>query len=363
MDLTPPTGYRPYDPDPQTATGFQVVATDQAGSGYRRAALWLGRLRDGTCQTERRLFVDLYHSPDMDVFLDEFRTAWETAYGPATWLDTRTALKESAVLAQELQEFLTEDPVFGRVCDRDLTLFFDAGRWQTLVESVQAALRYANGGPLFIAGPGALLSPLRLHSDVALYAAVPRETIFFASESGIGRNLGDDQDRGRWPRYKRSFYIDWPVQDRHFLAVLPACDFLVDMHDTARPAFVEVQLFLEGLAYAAERPFRVRSLFMPGVWGGHRLQHLIPGLPAEWPNSAWGFEVVAPENSMTFAFGDVALRMPFNVFMHFQAARILGHKNHRRFVLSICHYGINREPLPTSGTTRRGRHGRGLSGC
>ena len=71
------------------------------------------------------------------------------------------------------------------------------------------------------------------------------------------------------------------------------------------PAFVDVQLFLEGLAYAAQRPFRVRSIFMPGVWGGHRLQHLIPGLPPEWPNCAWGFEVVAPENSMTFAFGNV----------------------------------------------------------
>src|SRR6266508_1179936 len=334
MDLTPPTGYRPYDPDPQTATGIQAVTTDQAGSGYQTLASAVAKRLAGRAPARQMrpvLCFDLYHSPDMDVFLAQFRAVWETAYGPATWIDTRTALKESAVLARGLQEFLTEDPVFGRVCDRDLTLFFDAGRWQALVETVQVALQSADGGPIFITGPGAMLSPLRIYSDVALYAAVPRETIFFASEAGIGRNLGDDQDRGRWPRYKRSFYIDWPVQDRHFFAVLPACDFLVDMHDMARPAFVEVQLFLEGLAYAAQRPFRVRSIFMPGVWGGHRLQHLIPGLPPEWPNSAWGFEVVAPENSMAFAFGDVALRVPFNLFMHFQAASILGHENHRRF--------------------------------
>jgi mannose-6-phosphate isomerase class I len=333
MDLTSPTGYRPYDPDPHTATAIQAVSIDQAGNGFPTLARAIARRLAGQATTSQRRHVvcfDLYHSPYMDVFLGQFRAAWESAYGPATWIDTRTALKEPAVLAGELQEFLTEDPVFGRVCDRNLTFFFDAGRWQTLVETVQAVLLSA-GDPLFIVGPGALLSPLRLYSDVALYAAVPRETIFFASEAGIGRNLGDDQDRGRWPRYKRSFYIDWPVQDRHFFAALPACDFLVDMHDTARPAFVEVQLFLEGLAYAAERPFRVRSIFMPGVWGGHRLHHLIPGLPPEWPNSAWGFEVVAPENSMTFVFGDVALRVPFNLFMHFQAARILGHENHRRF--------------------------------
>jgi mannose-6-phosphate isomerase class I len=334
MDLTPPTGYRPYDPDPQTATSIQAVTTDQAGSGYQTLASAVAKRLAGRApasQARPLVCFDLYHSPDMDVFLAQFRAAWETAHGPATWIDTRTALKEPLLLAQELQEFLTEDPVFGRVCDRDLTLFFDARRWQTLVETVQAAFRTPVDGPIFITGPGALLSPLRLYSDVALYAAVPRETIFFASEAGIGRNLGDDQDRGKWPRYKRSFYIDWPIQDRHFFAVLSVCDFLIDMHDTARPAYVEVQLFLEGLAYAAERPFRLRSIFMPGVWGGHRLQHLIPGLPAGWPNSAWGFEVVAPENSMTFAFGDVALRVPFNLFMHFQAARILGRENHRRF--------------------------------
>ena len=334
MDFTQHSGYRLYDPDPRTATGIQGVTTNQAGSGYKAlAAAVANRLgqRAPTRQPRRVVCFDLYYSPDIDVFLAQFRAAWETAYGPATWIDTRTALKEPDVLARELQEFLTEDPVFGRASDRDLTLFFDPGRWQTLVKRVEAASRSADVGPLFIMGPGALLSPLRLYSNVALYAAVPRETIFLTSEAGIGRNLGDDQDRGKWPRYKRSFYIDWPVQDRHFFAVLPACDFLIDMHDTAMPAFVDVQIFLEGLAFVAQQPFRVRSIFMPGVWGGHRLQYLIPDLPPEWPNCAWGFEVVAPENSVTFELGDVSMRVPFNLFMHFQAARILGRDNHRRF--------------------------------
>ena len=334
MQLTLPAGYRPYDPDPQTPTGFEAVTLDQAGSGYRALASAIAKrlARRGHARHLRSVVCfDLYHSPDMDVFLSQLRAAWESDYGQATWIDTRTALKEPAVFARELQEFLTEDPVFGRICDRDLTLFFNVDRWQTLVDTVQALLQSADGGPLFITGPGALLSPLRLYSNVALYGAVPRETIFFASEAGMVHNLGDDQDLGRWPRYKRSFYIDWPVQDRHFFEVLPACDFLVDIHNSARPTFGEVQLFLQGMAHAAERPFRLRSVFMPGVWGGHRLQQLIPGLPPEWLNCAWGFEVVAPENSMTFAFGDVTLRVPFNLFMHFQATRILGHENHRRF--------------------------------
>src|SRR6185295_16314762 len=105
-----------------TATGIQEVTTDQAGSRYQAlAAAVANRLgqRGRGNQTRRVICLDLYHSPDIDVFLAQFRAAWETPYGPATWIDTRTALKEPAVLARELQEFLTEDPVFGRVCDRD----------------------------------------------------------------------------------------------------------------------------------------------------------------------------------------------------------------------------------------------------
>ena len=334
MALDQPVGYRRYDPDPRTPTGLRDIVVGAAGAGYASlVAALAARLkpRAPARRAQRVICLDLYQAPEMDLFLTRFRSAWEAAYGQATWIDTRTALKDPDVLAQELREFLTDDPVFGRVCDRDLTFFFDSLRWHRLVEAVNTTLRRADEGPLFLVGPGALLSPLRLYSDVALYAQVPRETVFFASEAGIGRNLGDDQDRGRWPRYKRSFYVDWPVQNRHLLEVLPACDFLIDMHDANTPAFVDTRLLLEGLAYAAQRPFRVRSIFMPGVWGGHRLQHFIPHLPAEWPNCAWGFEVVAPENSVTFDFAGTPMRVAFDLFMHFEAARILGRDNYRRF--------------------------------
>src|SRR4026209_2073923 len=108
MDFTQPTGYRSYNPDPHTATGNQAVTTNQAGSGYQTLASAVARRLVGGRHV---VCFDLYHSPEMDVFLDQFRAAWETGYGPAAWIDTRTALKEPALLARELQEFLTEDPV------------------------------------------------------------------------------------------------------------------------------------------------------------------------------------------------------------------------------------------------------------
>ena len=100
MDLIPPTGYRPYDPDPKTPTGIQSVTIDQAGSGYQSLVNAMARRLAGRAPARKMRHVvcfDLYHSPDLDVFLGQLRAAWETAHGPATWIDTRTALKEPAV--------------------------------------------------------------------------------------------------------------------------------------------------------------------------------------------------------------------------------------------------------------------------
>lgn len=348
---TEPVGYRPYDPDPRIATGMPAGAhasaapagrandagtpsAPDAGSGHAAlvAAIASRLERHRPIKRTRRVVaVDVYQSPCMDAFLDGLHAAWPSAHGPAEWIDTRAALKDAAVLADEAQLWLTDDPVFGRVCDRDLSMFFEPARWQALVERVQAAMTCDADGPVFVVGPGAMLSPLRTYTDVAVYAQVPREDIFFASERGVGRNLGDDRDRGRWGRYKRSFYVDWPVQNRHLFDVLPACDLLVDIRDGDAPTFADARRLRDGMARAATRPFRIRSIFFPGVWGGKRLQRFIPGLPQDWPNCAWGFEIIAPENTTTFDAAGTPVRTAFELFLHEQAAAILGADNHRRF--------------------------------
>lgn len=265
----------------------------------------------------RVVLVDTYHAPGTDHFLTELKARWD-----GTFLDTRTALKDPRTLEQDLHPYLTDDPVFGRTCDRDLDLFLDPQKWLALCRQARHT-----AGPLLIAGPGALAAPLRHYADLAVIAQVPRETVFNSPLA----NLGDNEDRGSWPRYKRSFYIDWPVQNRHQFSALSASDIVVDFSDPADPRFARTADLQASLAAAAHRPFRVRSLFMPGVWGGTRLRELIPDLPKEWPNCAWGFEVVGPENTITLDFADAPLNVAFDLLMHQQAHNLLGHKHHRKF--------------------------------
>lgn len=297
-----------YQPDPV------IRSQGRANSGH--SALVEALKSSGA----RVVLIDTYHAPGCTEFVEGLHAAWGEG---ATWFDTSSAFKDPGVLYKDLAEYLTDDPVFGRVCDRDIDLFFDGPRWLELCRRVRDAQ-----GPVVVTGPGAMSPPLRNYGDFAVIAQVPRETVFTSTL----RNLGDDRDRGNWERYKRSFYVDWPVLNRHQFSALPACDLLVDITTPSEPTFVPVTDAMRAFGSVAQQPFRVRSLFMPGVWGGTRLRELIPDLPEEWPNCAWGFELVGPENTVTFEFdGGVKVRTAFDLLMHHQAGAILGHRHHRRF--------------------------------
>lgn len=271
--------------------------------------------------------LDFYWSPTWERTMEELRAQWPQK---CSWFLTTDAFKSSQQLESELAEFLTEDPVFGRVCDRDIDLFFDPALWRDFCARVQRA---ASEGPVVVVGPGAMQAPLRNLCHCGLYLQVPREPIFLASQQGVGRNIGENQDRGPWPRYKRSFYVDWPVQDRHRDQVWRACDLVVDVSEPDVPTFICSDLLAEAFHQVAHKPFRVRSLFMPGVWGGQRLRELIPGLPQDWPNCAWGFELVGPENAIKLELGEqgVSLRLPFNHLMSHSARTVLGRQGYRRY--------------------------------
>jgi len=296
-----------YQPDPT------IKSLGQAGSGTRSLVETI------TAGTPRVVLIDTYHAPGGQEFLTRLRQEWP---GEVSWFDTRQALKDPDTLAGDLAEYLTDDPVFGRVCDRELDLFFDPTRWLGLCRAVRSSQ-----GCVVVVGPGAMSPPLRNYADYAVIAQVPREIVFTSTLA----NLGDDQERGNWPRYKRSFYVDWPVQNRHQFRALPACDLLVDISAPEQPTFVSAADLLEALREAAQRPFRVRSLFMPGIWGGTRLREIVPDLPAEWPNCAWGFEVVGPENTVTFEFPQARVGTAFDLLMHHQAEAILGRRHYRQF--------------------------------
>ncbi|KAI9007617.1 RmlC-like cupin domain-containing protein [Hyaloraphidium curvatum] len=402
-----------YDPSPVHSVPFD--STEPCGKGVAALAAELFSLfsvfrrqasRARLCRPWLCL-VDVYHSPQSTIFAEGLERAWSRlgTSGSSTrtlFLRTDDALLPHVDVARLAQQYMTDDPVFGRVCaDLDLQALFDDAKWTSLVARVEAAEAGYGGensyDAIFVVGLGAMV-PLgvREWADCAVIGMVPREYIYHplnmtpffhspisdphplpALEAGSGhavnghasgRPANGTAHRGldglpagyktdAWYRYKRCYYFDWPIMDRHLHRVLPDADLVVDLSGVFpldltpelpsdkqvlvpesvmdSVAFVSVPALLSAIASLPSSPLRTRSLFMPGIWGGNRLRELVPGLGSgwmeKWDNVAWGFEVVAPEIGCTLDFGPVRLEVPFAMVLEYQAEGILGRDNTRRY--------------------------------
>lgn len=139
-------------------------------------------------------------------------------------------------------------------------------------------------------------------------------------------NLTEDMLR----RYKRAFFVEWRVFDRHKTPLLKRCDFLLDTTQADAPAMVSGEALRAGLKQTTQQPFRVVPFFDPGVWGGQWMKQRFDLDPAK-PNYAWCFDCVPEENSLLMRFGDVRIEIPSIDVVLLQPRALLGEKVHARF--------------------------------
>lgn len=125
-----------------------------------------------------------------------------------------------------------------------------------------------SGGLIVIYGPGATL----VHpGDVLVYADLPRWEIQQRMRRGETGNWGaDNQQEDMLRRYKRAFFVEWRVFDRHKTPLLRRTDFLLDTTQTNQPAMVSGEALRAGLKQTTTQPFRVApfSILASGAASG-----------------------------------------------------------------------------------------------
>ena len=286
---------------------------DAIGARLRGAAAALGCAR--TIVT-----VDCYPG----VREDEVIGALLAALQPALTLRAGEAALDKEAVERLVARNVTGDRVFGVLSCHRMEEFFDAAR----LAAARAKAQAVTEGIVLIVGVGA---SLLAQPDVLVYADLARWEIqqrYRRGEKGnwLCDNAGEDVLR----LYKRGFFVDWRVADRHKKDLLGRMDYVLDTNLKDNPKMLTGAALLGSLEQAAARPFRVAPYFDPGVWGGQWIKDVCD-MDRSARNYAWGFDCVPEENSLLLKIGDIVIELPAIDLVFTQPVKLLGDRVHARF--------------------------------
>lgn len=296
-----------YDICPTHPAGDQKIFT-----GYRSLASELSK--------EPVVIIDGYAG----VFFDEFRERLDREFRSlgilATWCDAAQAMKPEAEIERLVAPFLGgDDPLFGTKANLTLSDFFDPRLLRTLHPLAPAA------GLTILYGPGASLAGWQ---GKLVYIDLPKNEIQYRARAGAGTNLGARHPEAPKAMYKRSYFVDWPVLNRHKHDLVSTIDVIVD-GQRPEPVWTHGDTFREALSSMSRNLFRARPWFEPGAWGGSWIRDHIRGVNPDVPNYAWSFELITPENGLILESSGKMLEVSFDWLMYFDAKAVLGDCHHR----------------------------------
>lgn len=270
--------------------------------------------------------------PDAVVCVDCYHGVWESdvlsalteQLNPSRVFCTAQATLPKEQVNAMLKDHLTDDRVFGIMAHYRIEQFFDMERVAALRQEIALA-----HGVRLVFGVGAAL--LCEHPDVLVYADMARWEIQLRFRSGklanwLNGNYGEDPLR----KYKRGYFIEWRVLDRHKRTLHSHIDYLLDTNDAETPRMMSGDCYRDALKQAVTQPFRVAPYFDPGVWGGQWMKSVC-GLDPEKPNYAWSFDGVPEENSLLLDVDGIVVETPAINLVHEEAKALLGDKVHARF--------------------------------
>lgn len=233
---------------------------------------------------------------------------------PVTWFDVRDALRPEAEIEALVAPYLGgDDPVFGTRFEGRLDELFDTAKL--------ASIRPADDGISVLYGCGAALADWDAY---LAYVDLPKDTIQQRAKAGEIANLGRSLPQDAKAMYKRFFFVDWQMLNRHKQDLLGRIDLMLDGGQARHPSFMSGDDLRSALGRMSRSYVRPRPWFTPGPWGGQWLREIVPGLPQDAPNYAWSFELIAPENGLTLASSGERLEVSFDSLMFHDTEAVLG---------------------------------------
>jgi len=267
-------------------------------------------------KNKKNLIIDAYLGVFMLDFQQKLDRALRAKGVKVLWWHTSAAMKP----AEDIQEMITpylggDDPVFGKLATPlQLSDFF-------IRENLEAIQPDPDSPMNILIGYGASL--FQWDGDL-VYIDLPKNELQFRARAHSISNFGADQCFDVKQMYKRFYFVDWVVFNKHKKDILPEIDLFIDGQNPESPVWATGDTLREALHSMAGNVFRVRPWFEPGVWGGTWIKENIRGLNQDVPNYAWSFELIVPENGLLIESDYVLMEVSFDSIMYLENESVLG---------------------------------------
>lgn len=269
----------------------------------------------GKLGTQSTVVIDGY----VGVFFEEFRAQLNAAFIAlgikASWVNVECALKSEEEIDQLISPFMgEEDSIFGTRATIGLIDYFDSEKLESIKKDQNVDINIVYGpGSRFVGWDGLLV-----------YIDLPKNELQFRARAKSIKNLGASETFDMKVMYKRYYFVDWVVLNKHKKAILNDIDYVIDGQQEGVFSWMEGNEFRKGLMTMGENFFRVRPWFEPGVWGGTWIKENISGLNSEAQNYAWSFELITPENGIVFESSNKLLEVSFDFLMYCEGDAVMG---------------------------------------
>jgi mannose-6-phosphate isomerase class I len=271
---------------------------------------------------QKTVIIDGYVGVIFDDFITSLNKSLIKKGIKAIWWRTEAAMKPEKEINKLIEPWLGgDDPLFGKRAKLDLKDFFDENAIYSFKQEPKAQMNILIGIGAFLFG----------WKGLTLYLDIPKNEIQFRSRAGSITNLGASKPEPPKVMYKRFYFIDWVVLNRHKKRILKKIDIFVDAQRESEITWAEGSDIRKGLDTMAHSGFRVRPWFEPGAWGGQWVKKHIPALPSNVKNYAWSFELISPENGLIFESNSLLLEISFDFLMYEGGASVTGTKCHKEY--------------------------------
>lgn len=240
------------------------------------------------------------------------------------FVDTVRLFKDESEILRITENFMKEDTLFGYLSNLSIDDYFEKEKIAVLSREIQSV---RGKGNIILFGYG---SSCITQADILVYADMPRWEIQQRMRRSEVKGLGVDNRREAFSlQYKRGYFNDWRVLDKHKKKLYEQVDYWLDSTGE-EPKLIDKKTFFDGIEKTAHKPFRVVPFFDPAPWGGQWMKEVC-NLDRSVSNFGWCFDCVPEENSLLFDIDGETFEMPSVNLVYLKTKELLGEQVEARF--------------------------------